>query len=199
MIDNPPYVRLENVEQQTMDDYRKVCPTMRGRADIYVGFIERGLDLLKPGGTLSFICADRWMRNQYGADLRSLITSDYAVDTVVSMHDVDAFEHDVSAYPAIIVLRNEQQRQTAVVEANAKFSEPHAPRLASWVRGNNRTTLAAPSYGRPASTAGLGTGSLADRFSGTSSPSLPIWSPRFPPLQDEATRNTRRDWRCNRM
>ena len=66
-----------------MDAYRRICPTMRGRADIYVGFFERGLDLLKPGGALSFICADRWMRNQYGADLRELIASAYSVETVV--------------------------------------------------------------------------------------------------------------------
>ena len=56
-----------------MDAYRRRCLTMRGRSDIYVGFIERGLDLLKPGGALGFICADRWMRNQYGADLRELV------------------------------------------------------------------------------------------------------------------------------
>ena len=187
VIGNPPYVRLENVEQQTMDDYRKVCPTMRGRANIYVGFIERGLDLLKPGGTLSFICADRWMRNQYGADLRSLITSDYAVDTVVSMHDVDAFEHDVSAYPAIIVLRNERERQTAVVEANAKFSEPHAPRLASWVRGNNRTTLAAPSYEATCVNGWFGGRDLWPTGSPSQLALIADLESRFPPLQDEAT------------
>lgn len=88
-----------------MDSYRRICPTMRGRADVYVGFIERGLELLKPGGALSFICADRWMRNRYGADLREVITSRYAVDTVIAMHDVDAFEDEVSAYPAMTTAR----------------------------------------------------------------------------------------------
>src|SRR5690606_25334607 len=100
VVGNPPYIRLENVSRRTMEAYRRICPTMRGRADIYVGFIERGLDLLKPGGALSFICADRWMRNQYGADLRELVSAHYAVDAVVAMHAVDAFEDDVSADPA---------------------------------------------------------------------------------------------------
>src|SRR5690606_20132365 len=110
------------------------------------GFIERGLELLKPGAALAYICADRWMRNQYGADLRELITDQYAVDTVISMHDVDAFEDDVSAYPAIVVLRNETQGKAAVVDANGRFGEADAPRLTSWVRRGRRAIVAAPSY-----------------------------------------------------
>ena len=39
-----------------LDDARK--------ADLFVGFFEKGLALLRPGGRLGFICADRWMRNQ---------------------------------------------------------------------------------------------------------------------------------------
>lgn len=141
VVGNPPYIRLENVSRRTMDAYRRICPTMRGRADIYVGFIERGLDLLKHGGVLSFICADRWMRNQYGADLRGMITSKYAVDTVISMHEVDAFEDDVSAYPAIVVLRNGDQGRSAVVDARASFDEPAARRLSAWIRRGRRPSI----------------------------------------------------------
>jgi adenine-specific DNA-methyltransferase len=146
VVGNPPYIRLENVPRRIMAAYRRICPTMRGRADIYVGFIERGLELLKPGGALSFICADRWMRNQYGADLRELITSAYAVDTVISMHDVDAFEDDVSAYPAILVLRNQAQSKAVVVDATRAFDEPAASRLSTWVRHGRTVDLAAASF-----------------------------------------------------
>ena len=110
VVGNPPYIRLENVPPALTDAYRRNCPTMRGRSDIYVGFFEIGLELLKPGGALAFICADRWMHNQYGAALRELVTSEYAVDTIVTMHDVPAFEDEVSAYPAIAMLRNRQAR-----------------------------------------------------------------------------------------
>ena len=42
VVGNPPYIRLESISRRTMDAYRRICPTMRGRADIYVGFFERG-------------------------------------------------------------------------------------------------------------------------------------------------------------
>lgn len=187
VVGNPPYIRLENVSRRTMDAYRRICPTMRGRADIYVGFFERGLDLLRPGGALSFICADRWMRNQYGADLRELITADYAVDTVISMHDVDAFEDDVSAYPAIVVLRNEPQRKAVVVDANRRFGESQAPELAAWVRGGRQDSLNAKSY---EATRVEGWFSGRDFWPAGTPSQLALIADleaRFPPLQDEAT------------
>lgn len=146
VVGNPPYIRLENVPRPTMEAYRRVCPTMRGRADIYVGFMERGLELLKAEGALSFICADRWMRNQYGSDLRELVTDKYAVDTVLSMHDVDAFEDDVSAYPAIVVLRNSPQAKAVVAEANAAFSDSDAQKLVAWAKRGRRRTVTEASY-----------------------------------------------------
>lgn len=146
VVGNPPYIRLENVSRRTMDAYRRICPTMRGRADIYVGFFERGLDLLKCGGALSFICADRWMRNQYGADLRELIASAYSVETVVAMHDVDAFEDDVSAYPAIVVFRRGDQGKAAVVDADGAFDAQQARRLSTWVRRGRKPSISERSF-----------------------------------------------------
>lgn len=145
VVGNPPYIRLENMPRPTVEAYRRACPTMRGRADIYIGFIERGLELLKPDAALSFICADRWTRNQYGADLRELITERHAVEAVISMHGADAFEREVSAYPAIFVLRNRPQGRATVVEANDSFGERDARRLSSWVRRGARRTLVAKS------------------------------------------------------
>jgi adenine-specific DNA-methyltransferase len=146
VVGNPPYVRIENIPRPVLAAYRRNCPTMRGRADIYVGFIERGLHLLKEGGALSFICADRWMRNQYGADLRELVTSEFAVDAVISMHDVDAFEDEVSAYPAIFVVRRHRQMGTTVVETNRKFDRSAARRLVAWIRRGASDGLDARSF-----------------------------------------------------
>jgi len=187
VVGNPPYIRLENVPARVMDAYRRRCTTMRGRSDIYVGFIELGLDLLAPGGTLGFICADRWMRNQYGADLRALVAGSFAVDTVLTMHDVDAFEDDVSAYPAVVVLRNGPQRRAVVADATASFGEPEAKELSCWVRRPRRPALSTPS---------LEASRLDTWFDGrdlwpTGSPAqltlVAELEAKFPPLEDRRT------------
>jgi adenine-specific DNA-methyltransferase len=132
VVGNPPYVRLEDLPGALTAEYRNRWTTMGGRADIYVGFIERALSMLAPGGRVGFICADRWMRNQYGDGLRRLIAADYAVDHVWVMHDVDAFEEQVSAYPAITVLRRGPQGPVVAAATTASFGEPSARRLARW-------------------------------------------------------------------
>ena len=133
LVGNPPYVRLEDVPTEVSAAYRSECSTMRGRADIYVGFFEKGLSMLGPEGRLAFICADRWMHNQYGERLRALVASEYAVDAVVVMHDVDAFENTVSAYPAITVLRNGRQGRAHVVEAMDGFGAADGRTVAQWL------------------------------------------------------------------
>lgn len=187
VVGNPPYIRLENVSRRTMDAYRRVCPTMRGRADIYVGFIERGLDLLKAGGALSFICADRWMRNQYGADLRELITSHYAVDTVISMHDVDAFEDDVSAYPAVVVLRDGEQCHATVVDASEGFNEPEARRLSAWARRGRKPSINGGSFEATRVDGWFEGRDLWPAGSPSNLALLADLEARFPPLQDSST------------
>ena len=84
---------------------------------MYVAFFEAALYQLRPGGTCGFICADRWMRNQYGAELRELVTSGFAVDAVVEMHDADAFHDEVDAYPAITIIRRQAQGAALVASA----------------------------------------------------------------------------------
>jgi hypothetical protein len=90
---------------------------MIGRADLYVAFFEAALNQLKPNGCCAFICADRWMLNQYGAQLRRLVTSRFSVETVIELHRADAFKSDVSAYPAITVIREGSQQSAVVARA----------------------------------------------------------------------------------
>ncbi len=99
VIGNPPYIRLEDIPEDAAALYRNAYRTMRGRADLYVAFFEAALHQLKEGGVCAFICADRWMRNQYGAELRGLVTSGYGVEVVIEMHNAGAFHDEVDAYP----------------------------------------------------------------------------------------------------
>jgi len=186
VLGNPPYIRLEDVPTARSAAYRRACPTMRGRSDIFVGFIEMGLRILKPDGVLGFIVADRWMHNQYGADLRRLVSSSYAVEAIVSMHDVDAFEESVAAYPAVTVIRRAEQSTAVVANATKVFGEANAPSLAKWVSSPRKSV----------STKAMSAVKLPEWFD--SELSWPSGDPanlalvadlerRFPPLQDPAT------------
>lgn len=142
VIGNPPYVRLEEIPEETALFYRNAYPTMVGRADLYVAFFEAALRQLRDGGVCSFICADRWMRNQYGAELRELITSGFAVDVVLEMHNADAFHDEVDAYPAVTVIRRQEQGRTIVASAGPEVAAIPSDILASALRGKTMAVLA---------------------------------------------------------
>lgn len=111
---NPPYLRQEQIPAVLLQEYKRRYSTIFDRADLYVPFIERCLRLLDKGGKLSFICADRWMKNRYGAPLRALIARDYHVSAYVDMVDVQAFHSEVIAYPAITVIKRAAAGATLV-------------------------------------------------------------------------------------
>ena len=132
VVGNPPYIRSDELDPEAEYIYRLMYGSMTGRADIYVAFFEKGIARLKPGGRHAFICADRWMRNTYGAQLRRIVTSLCSVDSVWQMHDADVFEADVSAYPAITVLTRAGQGAAVIANCNAAFGEAAAQRLTAF-------------------------------------------------------------------
>lgn len=146
VLGNPPYIRLEDVPPDRMAAYRAACPTMTGRSDIYVGFYEVGLRSLRPGGVLGFICADRWMRNQYGRHLRQLVSDRYSVEATITMHDVDAFDEPVAAYPAISILRRAEQTTAVVADTTRAFSCDDATELLAWTRQSNASPVVNDRY-----------------------------------------------------
>jgi hypothetical protein len=146
IVGNPPYVRLEDVPEEITRTYRSSHPTMTGRADLYVGFYERALRSLADDGTLAFICADRWMRNQYGRELRHLVSTSYSVEAVVTMHDIDAFEERVSAYPAVTVIRRATQGPTVAARTTSRFDDRASAELLRWMRAADSTALDAPGF-----------------------------------------------------
>ncbi|HSY51062.1 MAG TPA: Eco57I restriction-modification methylase domain-containing protein [Thermoanaerobaculia bacterium] len=118
IVGNPPYVRIEQLDPQLQAIYRGRFETIFDRADLYVAFIERSLELLSATGLLSFICADRWTMNRYGAPLRSLIAREYGVRVYVDLHQASPFESDVIAYPSIFVF--ERRKPAHVVFAKLR-------------------------------------------------------------------------------
>lgn len=111
---NPPYLRQEMIAAPLLAEYRSRFQTMYDRADIYIPFIERSLSVLKDGGSLGFICADRWMKNRYGGPLRKLVSEQFQLKVYVDMVDTPAFHSDVIAYPAITIISRDMPGKTRI-------------------------------------------------------------------------------------
>lgn len=151
VIGNPPYVRQELIPDALMAEYRARYRTIYDRADLYVPFIERSLNSLGKGGQLGFICADRWMKNRYGALLRKMITEHFHLKIYVDMVDTPAFHSEVIAYPAITVISREKPGVTRIAHRPAidadglsalatRLLDAKAPEASSGIRELHSTT-----------------------------------------------------------
>jgi type I restriction-modification system DNA methylase subunit len=116
IVGNPPYVRQELISPELISEYRNRYRTIFDRADLYIPFFERSLNLLSAEGCLGLICTDRWMKNRYGGPLRKLISDYFHLKYYVNMVGVDAFETTVSTYPAITVITKQKGRITRTAE-----------------------------------------------------------------------------------
>ncbi len=133
VIGNPPYVRVENIPKGLLCEYRRRYLTMTDRADLYIPFFEKSLSLLSDGGQLSFICTDRWTKNQYGKSLRKFISDNYSLELFVDLYGIEAFEKTVMTYPAITQIAKRKGNQTALVK-NTSFTLEEAGEIQKAIR-----------------------------------------------------------------
>jgi len=109
VVGNPPYIRYDNIPLVDRKYYRRKFSLFNHRADVYITFFERGLDLLSTSGRLCYICPDRWLRNQFGASLRNYISRKFSIPIVLNLDGTNPFEEDVLGYPMIILITRESQ------------------------------------------------------------------------------------------
>ena len=74
-------------------------------ADLYVYFYELGLSLLKPGGRLSYVVTNKWMKAGYGEPLRKFFAEKGWVESVVDFGHAKQIFKDADVFPCIIVVR----------------------------------------------------------------------------------------------
>ncbi len=127
------------------------------------------------------------MHNQYGAALRELITSRYSVDAVITMHDVAAFDDEVSAYPAITVVRNDKQGTAHVVDASKSFDETHTSTITHWINDRHRRTPKSATFEACRLETWFTGRELWPSGSPTQLALLADLERRFPPLEDPST------------
>ncbi len=104
VIGNPPYVRQEwisDIKPHLQQRFR----AYDGTADLYVYFYELGLRLLKPGGRLSFVVTNKWMKAGYGEPLRKLFAEEAWMESVVDFGHAKQIFEDADVFPSIIVAR----------------------------------------------------------------------------------------------
>ncbi len=139
VVGNPPYLRQESVPADLLREYKRRYKTIYDRADLYVPFIERGLNLLSADGCLAYICADRWVKNKYGGPLRRMVSESFSLVHYVDMFETDAFKSSVIAYPAITVIERGANDQGTTIVKRPKVDSETMTTLATQMLSGKQT------------------------------------------------------------
>lgn len=111
VIGNPPYVRVQLLSEviPLQGDYlpKVYSSAQKGNYDIYVTFVEKGLEILRKSGTLGFILPHKFMNAEYGEPLRELLSSRSCVNKIVHFGDQQVFDQ-ATTYTCLLHLTNKK-------------------------------------------------------------------------------------------
>ncbi len=102
VIANPPYVRQEKIKEMK-DKLELNYECFTGTSDLYTYFYERGIKLLKPTGTLTFISSNKFFRAGYGLKLRQYLSENTTLQKIIDFGDLPVFE--ATTYPCIVIAK----------------------------------------------------------------------------------------------
>ena len=114
VIGNPPYVsalELKKLISQEVYIYLKTnFETAKGAIDFYIYFFEKGIQLLKTNGLLSYISPNRYLSASYGEALRKYIFDNATIHSIVDYSDVRVFEA-ASTYPILSFIKKSRKKE----------------------------------------------------------------------------------------
>jgi type I restriction-modification system DNA methylase subunit len=110
VIGNPPYVNANDIKKNSTElEYnflKKSYKTAKGTVDLYIYFFEKGLDITRKNGCLSYITPNRFLSASYGKAFREYLLSNFKLLSLVDYSDKAVFQ-DASTYPVITFISNQ--------------------------------------------------------------------------------------------
>jgi len=106
VIGNPPWIESKRMDAPDKSYYEIAFCSMHGQYDIFNGFVEKGLQLLKNGGLLGFIIPSRFVMNPDYEPFREMLLMNARI---IDICDVGEHIFEGVEMPALIMILEKQQ------------------------------------------------------------------------------------------
>lgn len=116
VIGNPPYVRQELLGDEVKRALKSGYASYSGMADLYVYFYEQGLRLLRPGGRMSYVVTNKWLKAGYAEELRAFFADKAWLEFVADFGHAKHFFPDADVFPSVLVMRRPVRAEAAPEE-----------------------------------------------------------------------------------
>jgi type I restriction-modification system DNA methylase subunit len=113
VIGNPPYIRIQALKEwvpKEVEFYKEAYQSaQKGNYDIYVVFVEKGLQLLNKNGRLGFILPHKFFNAQYGEPLRKVIANGHHLAEIIHFGDKQVFAN-ATTYTCLLFLERQARK-----------------------------------------------------------------------------------------
>lgn len=109
IIGNPPYIQLQKMGKNADILQDAGFKTFLRTGDIYCLFYEKGIDILKDCGALTYITSNKWMRAGYGAPLRNLF---YKRNPLKVIDLGSGVFHSATVDTNILIIQNDKNKNS---------------------------------------------------------------------------------------
>ncbi|MGG5259210.1 Eco57I restriction-modification methylase domain-containing protein [Phycicoccus avicenniae] len=126
VVGNPPYVPVDRIEALAKRDYRERFSSAAGRTDLYYLFMEQSTQVLQDGGSWTLITPNKFLSNQTGYSLRSLLLARGSIRTL-SLFTSHSIFRDAATIPCITTWAKGDM--TATEQRRVEITTTGTPRL----------------------------------------------------------------------
>lgn len=103
IVGNPPYVRIQNLEEDTRKIIRKYWKFIQGDIDIFIPFIEIGIELMSEKGKMGYITPNSYFTTHAGKNLRKFLQANKYIEEIVDFGHYQVFK-GITTYTAITII-----------------------------------------------------------------------------------------------
>jgi len=120
VIGNPPYINVENLDNNIKKYLFKNYKTCKGRTDIYIAFIEATMKMLTLNGGFSYIIPYPFTNQNYGCLSRKMLIENYFVREILDTSKYFVFETANVKNVILNVVKCKNRERTVIKIAKSK-------------------------------------------------------------------------------
>ncbi|HRZ95533.1 MAG TPA: N-6 DNA methylase [Candidatus Moranbacteria bacterium] len=125
VIANPPYVRQEEIKYKSVlqSEYQIYTAV----SDLYTYFYEKGFELLKDSGVLTFITSNKFLRAKYGISLRNYLKDNLTIKNIINFGDKHMFDAITNT---LIFIASKEKTDNNLLNFSDNIDEPNKTKFA---------------------------------------------------------------------
>ena len=145
IISNPPYVRLQTIENKEYIKIARDRLNLGGKIDLYQIFFALLANVLAEQGIISIVVSNKFLTNKTGFALRKKIQENYKIRAIYDFGDTKLF--NAAVLPAVLLLeksaniKNDQKIYVRVYSSNSLDISKNAKCDGLFEAINNKSTI----------------------------------------------------------